>query len=270
MEIIQLLDLNAKFGSFFEEAINLNLEYGFKHIGNFSELDTTKPVIITDQILPNLNKIKNDVVYLWLMEPPSILPWIYHEAHTNKERFKLIFSHNKKFCENVDNSRWYPWGSYYIPLDQHKIYNKDKNVSIVASSKQYTEGHRMRYDVINKYKNLFDGIKCGDPVEPKIKWHDSYRYTVAIENRPIRGYFTEKIIDCFRTGTIPIYRGDSEIENYFDSKGIIRFETLEELEHILPKCNEQVYHDRIEAVRKNYEMAESYLYPWKFIKEKYL
>jgi hypothetical protein len=270
MEIIQLLDLNAKFGSFLEEAQTLNLDYGFKHFSSIDQLDVNKHVVITDQILPHLNKIKNEVVYLWLMEPPSILPWVYELAYKNKERFKFIFSHNKKFCENIDICRWYPWGSYYIPLDQHKLYEKNKNVSIVASAKQYTEGHKFRHDVINKYKDLFDGIKCGDPVEPKIKWHDNYRYTVAIENRPIRGYFTEKIIDCFRTGTIPIYRGDSEINNYFDPNGIITFNTMEELEDILKICNEELYLNKIEAVKTNFEIAESYLYPWKIIKEKYL
>lgn len=270
MEIIQLLDINARFGSFLEEAVYLNSNYGFKHMSNIGELDTTKPVVITDQFLPHINNIKNDVIYLWLMEPPSILPWIYHEAYKNQERFKLIFSHNKKFCENIEKARWYPWGSYYIPLHQHKIYTKDKNVSIVASAKQYTEGHRMRYDVINRYKNSFDGIKCGDPVEPKFLWHENYRYTVAIENSSIRGYFTEKIIDCFRTGTIPIYRGDTEINDYFDPKGILTFNTIDELQDILPKCDEQFYNDRIEAVKNNYEISESYLYPWKFIKEKYL
>lgn len=270
MEIIQLLDLNAKFNSFYEEANDLKLGYAFKHFSKITDLDVSKPVIITDQILPHIDKIRNDLVYVWLMEPPSILPWIYDKAYENKNRFQLIFSHNKKYCENVDIAKWYPWGSYYIPLNEHKIYDKSKNVSIVASSKQYTEGHRLRHDVIKKYERLFDGIKCGDPVEPKIKWHNEYRYTVAIENRPIRGYFTEKIIDCFRTGTIPIYRGDCEITNYFDSNGILLFNNIEELEEILLKCDEDFYNKRIDSVQKNYKLSENYLYPWKYIKENYL
>ena len=270
MEIIQLLDLNAGFDSFFNEAKCLNLSYAFKHVSDISQLDLKRPVVITDRYIPQLNNIKNNEIYLWLMEPPSIIRWIYEEAYNKSDRFKYIFSHNKRFCENLDNCRWYPWGSYYIPLNQHKIYKKDKNVSIVASAKQYTEGHIMRHNIVNRYKSLFDGIKCGDPVEPKIKWHDVYRYTVAIENSPIRGYFTEKIIDCFRTGTIPIYYGDSEIENYFDPNGIIKFNSVDELEDILSKCDEDSYNRRIDAIKRNYEIAESYLYPWKFIKEKYL
>lgn len=270
MKIIQLLDLNAEFNSFLKEAINLNLSYGFKHFSSIDDVDTTKPVVITDLYLKNLDKIKNEVVYLWLMEPHSISSWAYELAYHNKDRFKLIFSHNKKFCENVNNVKWYPWGSYYIPLEQHKIYNKEKNVSIVASAKCFTEGHALRHQVLQKYQNLLDGFKWGNPVEPKIKWHDKFRYSIAIENKTIRGYFTEKIIDCFRTGTIPIYRGDKEIANYFDSNGIITFKNIDELESILPSCNRELYESKLESITKNFNLAENYLYPWKFIKENYL
>jgi hypothetical protein len=233
----------------------LNLNYAFKHFSRIDDVDPSKPLVITDQYIPHLNNIKNKDLYMWIMEPPSILPWVYKLAYQNKDRFKFIFTHNKNFHESVSNTKWYPWGSYYIPLNEHQIYNKSKNVSIVASSKMFTEGHKMRHDVIKSYKHLIQDIKQGDPVEPKIKWHRDHRYSIAIENHSIRGYFTEKIIDCFRTGTIPIYRGDSEILNYFDPNGIILFKNTEDLESILLKCDEE---------------AENYLYPWKYIKENYL
>jgi hypothetical protein len=45
-------------------------------------------------------------------------------------------------------------------------------------------------------------------------------FGVAIENVSHRGWFTEKILDCFLLKTIPIYWGCSNIEDYFNPKGI--------------------------------------------------
>ena len=39
----------------------------------------------------------------------------------------------------------------------------------------------------------------------------------------INDFFTDKIIDCFLTGTIPIYHGCQDISDYFDIEGIIIF-----------------------------------------------
>lgn len=34
-------------------------------------------------------------------------------------------------------------------------------------------------------------------------------------------YFTEKILDCFTTGTIPIYQGAPDIGDYCNAEGIV-------------------------------------------------
>ena len=40
-----------------------------------------------------------------------------------------------------------------------------------------------------------------------------------MENNIEPDYFTEKLIDCFLTGTVPIYLGPKQVENYFDPNG---------------------------------------------------
>lgn len=270
MKKIPLIDLNAEPNSFKKEAETLNLNYCFQHVFNLEEIKDERSVVITDRGLNYYNLLKDKNVYLWLMEPPCILPQIYEIAKINYAGFKKIFSHNKNFCESVSNAFWYPWGSYFIPLEQHFIYPKSRNVSIVASSKMNSIGHIMRHQIIEKYKSLIEGIKQGDPVEPKIKWHKDYRFTIAIENSFVRGYFTEKIIDCFRTGVIPIYKGDPEILNYFNPEGVIIFDTIEELENILIKCDKKLYESKKKAIIENFHIASNFLYPWKYIKENYL
>ncbi len=47
-------------------------------------------------------------------------------------------------------------------------------------------------------------------------------FNICIENASYPGYFSEKVLDCFCAGTIPIYYGDPEIGKYFDERGIIK------------------------------------------------
>jgi len=273
MKEILLFDFEANLNpvNFQKEAELLNLDYYFKHTFATEEINNSDNIIITDKAALNfLNQIKSKNIYLWIMEPKVINPYTYQLALKENKKFKKIFSHDKNFCQSIPNGFWYPWGSYFIPLSEHKIYQKNKNASIVCSSKLWTEGHRIRHKCYEITKNLLDGYKYGDPVEPKLKWHQDYRYSIAVENCFEKGYFTEKILDCFRTGTIPIYKGDPEILNYFNKNGIILFNEPEELIDIIRKTNENFYNERINAVTENFSKAQSFLYPWKFIKENYL
>jgi hypothetical protein len=90
-------------------------------------------------------------------------------------------------------------------------------------------------------------------------------FSIVIENCVESGYFTEKILDCFLTGTIPVYVGSRDTSNYFDENGIIYFEGDEDLPSILEKLNSEYYMSKIESVRKNFELAKEYMFPEKII-----
>ena len=42
----------------------------------------------------------------------------------------------------------------------------------------------------------------------KLKFQHRFRFTIAIENSESPGYATERLMDAFLEGTIPIYWGD--------------------------------------------------------------
>ncbi|MBP2300478.1 glycosyltransferase family 10 domain-containing protein [Azospirillum picis] len=46
---------------------------------------------------------------------------------------------------------------------------------------------------------------------PKIKVFQRYRFAFAFENSSHPGYLTEKILDAFQAGTVPLYWGDPEL-----------------------------------------------------------
>ena len=69
------------------------------------------------------------------------------------------------------------------------------------------------------------GGKCknniGEKVKDKLKFLSEYKFSIAMENSEGNGYVSEKIIDSFKAGTIPIYYGDYLIDEYINPKTYI-------------------------------------------------
>lgn len=235
-------------------------------------------IVISDQLIHLTNSIKATRKYIWIIEPSSINQSNYQLAYMLRDQVDLIFSHTKEFLQHLTNGVYCPWGYYFVKPEDHKIYDKKLNTTIIASNKQWTPGHRLRHDVIAKYGDLFDNVRRGGSNHDKFQNHGDeyklnflkdYRFSVEIENAVIPGYFTEKLIDCMRSGTIPIYRGDPDISDLFDMNGVIVFNELDELSAILKTADEDLYVSKIEAVKTNFKLAHDFLYPWKIITNKY-
>ena len=78
---------------------------------------------------------------------------------------------------------------------------------------------------LNKYKKIDMGGRAfnniGKIVDDKIQFLSSYKFSLAMENSEGDGYITEKIIDSFISGTIPIYYGDYMVDEYINPKSFI-------------------------------------------------
>jgi len=72
----------------------------------------------------------------------------------------------------------------------------------------------------------------GGPVKDKIKFLSSYKFSISMENSEGDGYISEKIIDSFISGTIPIYYGDYTIDEYINPKALI---LIKNGKNIVPK-----------------------------------
>ena len=66
-----------------------------------------------------------------------------------------------------------------------------------------------------KYKNNVGKINN------KIKFLQSYKFSIAMENTEGDGYISEKIIDSFLSGTIPIYYGSYLLDEFINPKSFI-------------------------------------------------
>ena len=70
------------------------------------------------------------------------------------------------------------------------------------------EGHVTRLDWVDRIGDQVDLYGRGfNEIVDKEEGLCDYRFSVAIENGQYKTYFTEKILDCFATGTIPVYLG---------------------------------------------------------------
>ena len=77
----------------------------------------------------------------------------------------------------------------------------------------------------------------------------------SYENSRNKNHYTDKIVDCFATKTIPIYWGAPNINEFWNEKGIITFEDENELVNILNNLTEEDYFQRLEAIEENYILS---------------
>ena len=98
---------------------------------------------------------------------------------------------------------------------------------------------------------------------PIIEFEQKYKIVLAFENAELDDYITEKILNAFRAGTIPVYFGSKQISKYFNPKRFIQVgsieETVKEVQQLLSdpsywleKVNEPIFiqstKERIESI----------------------
>jgi hypothetical protein len=84
-------------------------------------------------------------------------------------------------------------------------------------------------------------------------------YSFCPENTRENNYFTEKIIDCFVTKTIPVYWGCPNIEKYFNINGIIVVEDIHDLFNKISSFSEDDYNCKLPFIEENYFKALKYV-----------
>ena len=216
-------------------------------------------VFLTDSDVHTVDSINGIKKYAWLLESPQVTPKAYDFVKLNHRKFDKIFTFDYEILK-YENSVFLPFGGSMLSKEDIKIHDKHKNISMMLSWKRDLEGHKLRHTIRNIYNGIsFYGSGINGVNEKKVVSTKDYRFSIAIENCKKDFYFTEKIIDCFLSGTIPIYWGFPSIGRFFDLKGIITFDRVEDLNEILPKLNEELYHSMKDNVINNFNIAKKYM-----------
>ena len=221
-----------------------------------------------------LSTDKKGIEVAWLCESRAIVSSVYELLmNTNiHDRFDLILLSDRKYIKrankfhNTNKYKFCSAGSNLPWMSKEKwgIYPKTKNISMVASSKNTTEGHKARHQVAHVYGDKLDiyGTILGgtflDPGDLSTSWHNKskalidYRFSIVIENDRYSDYYTEKITDCFATGVIPVYWGSPQIGDIFNSRGIITANSGINIDDM----GAPLYNWLINGVRDNYERVK--------------
>lgn len=110
-------------------------------------------------------------------------------------------------------------------LTDAEILAKNKFCNFIVSNGNADESRENFYWLLNKYKRVDSGGRyinnIGKICENKYEFQKQYKFSLAFENSKYDGYITEKIIDAFAAGTIPIYWGAEDIIKEFNPKAFI-------------------------------------------------
>jgi len=206
-----------------------------------------------------VDSVKSKIKIAWLLESKAITPKAYDDIVKFEDKFDYILTHdenllnrNKKYIKTIV-------GASRINDNLWGLHKKEKLISMIASKKRLTEGHKFRHIISNQLSGKFEidmwgsGYKVfGDKLLPL----KNYAYSICVMNTNVNNYFTEILIDPISVGCVPILWGCPNITEYFNSDGIINFTTLEELENILYNLSFEDYNNRINAITENIEIAK--------------
>ena len=190
---------------------------------------------------------------------------IYDFIEKNIHKFDRVITYDERLISLFPDkcfpaAAMKPW---IWPKQSQQVYDKIKLCSFITSRKGFIPGHQFRIKVLDQIKNRYDNIDCfGEGHNPlpeeegKLFGLQDYAFSISMENHQSMYYFSEKLLDVILTGCIPIYWGCKSIGNYFNTKGFILFNHEEELYEILENLTFDMYKEKLEYVKENFELCQ--------------
>lgn len=237
---------------------------------NTGSVSISEHIFFTDYCLhevENCNTHQKKVA--WLLEPKAICTSSYKYIEEKHNLFDYVLTFDRELLSKINNGLYAPYGTYWV--NDNINYEKNKLVSIIASFKNETIGHKIRHHIINTTSgfDIYGKHPKYKYVKSKNEALDEYFYSITVENSIQDSYWTEKLLDCFVTKTIPIYWGTRDVCNFFNKDGIIFFDKASELRNTLNTITPELYKQKEQAINENYQLALQYKDPEDFIFKNY-
>jgi hypothetical protein len=241
-------------------------------------------------IVDNPNILSDNLPNIFIQVEPTIICNNDDYLNNSWEKYHTIITFNSNILKSCPNAKMYVYGTTWIPkeyYDNINITKKKYSISTLAGSKLINNalGHKFRQEIhhnqplfrdypitffrsfhqlphINDYGNN-PFLQIGDDTSHKckIRLFEEFQFSIIIENSKQENYFTEKIMDCILTKTIPIYWGCPNISDYFDTTGWIILEnaSIEELCSKLSQLDSNYYSKYFDIIEKNYFKSFNYI-----------
>ena len=155
------------------------------------------------------------------------------------KRIEAMCSLEKQGIVDLYGRRWQEW---WLPFSMWPPYWKNRRTLMDI----YRGSCKSKYEVLSQYK-----------------------FSLCFENMTMEGYVTEKIIDCFYAGTIPLYLGAKNIQSLIPGDAYIdcsQFESWEKLWDAVNKLSD----DEIVAMKsagRHFLKSPAGLHYYNFLEE---
>jgi hypothetical protein len=211
---------------------------------------------------------------LWNTKPKKYI--YYSGEHTTPDRnineIKSLYVLTKLY-DNINNYIYIPfmlWSSYIYK--ERKYINNDRKYLLAYCNNHRINEREYMFNLFVSKTNTntchsFSGCYGNYPQtrKPKIDGHwassnlidtyKDYKFVIAMENTVVNGYITEKILNAFYSGAIPIYWGSSTINNFFNKNAFINvsdFNTFEDcVNYVITMSDEQIRQMQQEPIYSN-------------------
>ena len=239
--------------------------------------------IIVDDVIP----LSDALACVFLQCEPRIIQDHISYVIQNASRFHTIMTYDHDLLVKCPNARFYIAAQTWIPHEYYQqvdVSLKEYKISTLAGSKciNQSAGHLFRQAIhyrqqeLSRFPLTFFRSSVQQPPLPdlgnnpflvantstnaKESLFHTFQFAIVIENTTQRNYFSEKLIDCLITKTIPIYYGGVNIHQFFNTTGWIILPTtsVEELSSHLETLHPHYYSSYQEIIEQNYQKAVAY------------
>jgi hypothetical protein len=196
---------------------------------------------------------------LEISNSPDILFFsVFGNEHKKYNCFKVFFTgENYKpsqfdahlslsYYNETERNIRYPLYLLYEELDillnkrsPEIIYSEKKKFCCFIVSNKSCRQRNQFFKKLSKYKRVDSGGKylnnIGVPIENKIEFIKDYKFIICFENISFPGYTTEKIIEAMKADCIPIYWGNANIGQEFNTDSFINVHDYKNYDDVIER-----------------------------------
>lgn len=207
---------------------------------------------------------KKKILIVW--EPPTVDPKLHTPAYYNQ--FDKVLTWDDSMVDGKKFVKMH-YSNFEFPRDNVPAFEDRHLVCMFIANKQSKhpkELYSYRRRIVDHYERTNDDSfhlygpgwekenlkNYKGAVSDKPKVQSNYKFSYCFENYDNNvGYITEKIFDCFKTLTIPIYMGASNICDYIPGGCFIdarKFNTIEEIDAFIKNISEAEYQKYVDNI----------------------
>lgn len=249
-----------------KQIINSNISPDWPNV----EIDWNQPIELFIDSFQGYDPNKKSFKILWVKESEAISKFASAAIDYHKN-FDVVLAYDTEVLSKCENSYFMPFGTAWVH-DYNMGQTKKFQVSHLTGFKQMTPAHVLRQKLHYKQENIlipkdfyisqhwnvensFNNKLLSDSKNPLFE----SQFHICIENSKQKNFFTEKLIDCLITKTVPIFYGCENIEDFFNTEGFIIVNDVKEIVEACNKLNKDSYETFAKAVEENYKKALAYV-----------